>query len=204
MLPEEVSELLYRAEAFGHAYGVLAVVISVVVLDTARRRLAWRLLAASLGAGLLADAIKLTVPRLRPDAFDLGRPVWESFLGWSLWLEQGWRGVLRSHQQSCPSAHTAAAVGLAMGLAWIYPRGRWWFFTLAVLCGMSRIESGAHFPSDVLWGTAVGAVMGAAFFRGDAAGVEGTGRPLPTLRVRRRGIERQRHDRSSPCPAGRP
>jgi membrane-associated phospholipid phosphatase len=165
-VPGEVEELLERAETFGHAYGALGIGITVLLLDTARRSVGWRLLAASLGAGLAADAVKLLVPRIRPSAFDLTRSVTHSFV--SLESNTGsvtWQLALDSSRQSCPSAHTAVAVALAFGLAWMYPRARWWFALLAVLCGMNRVVSGAHFASDVLWGTSVGMIVAAICFR---------------------------------------
>jgi membrane-associated phospholipid phosphatase len=65
--------------------------------------------------------------------------------------------------QSLPSAHAATAVGLALALAALYPRGRWLFASFAVLAGLQRIEAQAHFASDVLAGAAVGCMVGAAW-----------------------------------------
>ena len=65
--------------------------------------------------------------------------------------------------QSFPSAHTATAAGLAMGLAWLFPRGRWMFSALAALVACQRVVVGAHFPSDTMVGAAVGCVVAACF-----------------------------------------
>ena len=54
-----------------------------------------------------------------------------------------------------PSAHAATAVGLAIALGVLYPRGRWLFIAFAFLAGLQRIEAQAHFASDVLAGAAV-------------------------------------------------
>jgi membrane-associated phospholipid phosphatase len=62
--------------------------------------------------------------------------------------------------QSFPSAHTATAVGLAVMLVSLFPRGRWLFPIIAVLVGMQRIATSAHFPSDVFAGATVGWVFG--------------------------------------------
>ena len=74
----------------------------------------------------------------------------ESFGRWFPLLGEGSAG------QSFPSAHTATAVGLAIALSWLYPRGRWMFATLALLVACQRIESGYHFASDTIFGAAVG------------------------------------------------
>ena len=58
--------------------------------------------------------------------------------------------------QSFPSAHTATAVGLAIGLSWMYPRGRWLFAVFAALVACQRMQSCAHYLSDTLFGATVG------------------------------------------------
>jgi undecaprenyl-diphosphatase len=64
--------------------------------------------------------------------------------------------------QSFPSAHAATAVGLAIGLSALHPRGRWLFAAFALLAVVQRIEAQAHFSSDVLAGAAVGCAAAAA------------------------------------------
>jgi membrane-associated phospholipid phosphatase len=108
-------------------------------------------LTASIGAGLLADFCKLFVARARPHSFSFDGTVADTFQQW-LPLVSGGSGL-----QGFPSAHMATAVGLAIGLAWLYPRGHWFFVFLAVSAGGERVVSGNHFVSDVAWGAAVGA-----------------------------------------------
>ncbi len=148
--PRWLSELLENAETFGHGIGAMMIVIAVFVLDPARRRFFPQLLAGSLGAGLAANVIKLIVIRFRPrDIVVLPESVWSTFGGmWS--LSEG------NQSQSFPSAHTSTAVGLAVMLSEFYPRGRWFFTTMAILVGMQRIQCSAHFPSDVFAGAIVG------------------------------------------------
>ena len=55
------------------------------------------------------------------------------------------------------------AVGLAAALIWLYPQGRFLFILLTVLVGCQRIVSGAHYPSDVLVGAAVGCLISTLF-----------------------------------------
>ena len=57
---------------------------------------------------------------------------------------------------SFPSGHTVTAFATALALGWFAPRLRWPLFALAVLIGLSRVGVGAHYPSDVLAGAALG------------------------------------------------
>jgi undecaprenyl-diphosphatase len=61
---------------------------------------------------------------------------------------------------SFPSGHATTAFALAALLALWYPRWAAGFLALAGLIGLSRVVLGAHFPSDVLAGAALG--MGVA------------------------------------------
>lgn len=151
-----VSELLENAETFGHGIGATLIIIGVFVLDQDRRRLFPQLLAGSLGAGLLANALKLLVIRSRPRSIEvLPDTVAATFGGM-------WSHSAGGDSQSFPSAHTATAVGLAVMLSAFYPRGRWYFTTLAILVGIQRIHCSAHFPSDVFAGATVGWCMATA------------------------------------------
>ncbi|MEN0111166.1 MAG: hypothetical protein AAF805_10635, partial [Planctomycetota bacterium] len=66
--PGVVRDYFKATEAFGNGFGVAMIVAAVVVLDPTRRVQTSRLLAASLGAGVLADAMKMTIARSRPNA----------------------------------------------------------------------------------------------------------------------------------------
>jgi membrane-associated phospholipid phosphatase len=142
------------AETFG--YGVTAglMVLTAAMLDPRGWRVFPRLAISTFGAGLAADAVKLLVGRHRPkDTLHAAATAMETFTTWA------------NHQhnhltQSFPSAHTATATGLAMGLAFFYPRGRWLFAGLTLLAGLQRIHSSNHYLSDVLAGAAIGALVG--------------------------------------------
>lgn len=149
-----LSDWLEVCEIFGHGFGATLIVIAVAVLDPLKRRCVPWLLAASLGSGLVANLLKYAVPRTRPRDFDLSSgSVWDTFVRTS---QTSWG------MHSFPSAHTATAVGLAMMLSALYPRGRWFFAILAFLVGVQRVAVSAHFPSDVFAGAAVGWLCGTA------------------------------------------
>ncbi len=154
--PRLLAELFENVEPFGHAVGASLVIISVVVLDPARRAAIGWLIAGSLGSGTLASLGKLFLARSRPRSFNLLQgTVWDTF---GTWFPREHSGGI----QSFPSAHTATAVGLALMLATWYPRGRWFFAALAALVGMHRIQSSAHFLSDVCAGAALGWLVASA------------------------------------------
>jgi membrane-associated phospholipid phosphatase len=152
--PKLIRNLLHCAEPFGHALGVLLIGLAVWHLDRVRRRATYLVLAAAWGAGLAADVVKMLIARARPKNADLSGDVWSTFGDWLPMLSGGSAG------QSFPSAHTATAVALAIVLSLIYPAGRRFFLLMALLVACQRVESGFHYPSDVLVGAAVGLVVG--------------------------------------------
>ena len=155
--PKFIGDVLQNAEPFGHAAGVALIVITVLALDARARWLAPALAASALSGGIAANIAKLMVSRTRPRNFDLvNGSLSDTFGHWLPLFSRGATG------QSFPSAHMATAVGLAVMLSSAYPRGRWWFTTLAVLVGLHRIQTSAHYPSDVCVGAALGWVTGHA------------------------------------------
>jgi len=178
----DIKRLLTWSELFAHGLGVAVVGLTVFVLDVPRRWQIPRLLASAFVPGLLASLAKLTVGRIRPGHFDLERGVFATFIG-------GFPTILGippqfdygAGLQSLPSGHTATAVGLAVGLGHVYPRGRWLFAGFAVLAASQRIAGGAHYLSDTLVGAAIG-FLGAAW----VASPRLLGRPFSKLERRLR------------------
>lgn len=164
-LPGDLTRLVRLSEAFAFGGTVAIILLVAATLDPRGWRVLPRLAASAFGAGLAADLVKLLVARMRPAEANLAGAVRETFLTWlPLWhgdsiermqLEYG-HGL-----QSFPSGHTATAVGLAVALATLYPRGGWLFALLATLAGFQRIQSQSHFTSDVLAGAAIGCLVGA-------------------------------------------
>lgn len=161
----EVGNLIRLSEAFAQGMSVGAIILTVGVLDPANRRRLPRLVTLSLGAGLVCDVFKLIVPRARPGHGELPETARATFLGWEPFAEaQGFGDVLDHGIQSFPSGHTTVAVGLAIGLMWLYPRGRWLFAFFALLASSQRVVFGAHFPSDVLAAGALACIVAATCF----------------------------------------
>jgi membrane-associated phospholipid phosphatase len=157
---EALLQTLSRFEPFAHSIGVAIILTAVLVLDRARRRAVPRLVACAFGAGLLADVVKIIVHRSRPKEIPDATSVWQTFHGW-LPLFEDLRLATERTIQSFPSGHTATAAGLAIGLSWLYPRGTWFFVSLAVLASLQRVASAAHYPSDVCAAAAIACLVSA-------------------------------------------
>jgi membrane-associated phospholipid phosphatase len=161
-LPGFVKKAFELSEVFGHGTGVAAILLCVWFLAPAQRRQLPRIICCTYLAGLTADAMKLLLSRGRPYKTDWTtiNSVWQTFRGWFPLLNGG------SGAQSFTSAHTATAVGLAIGLAWAFPRGRWLFAGFALLVALQRMSGPYHFLSDTLWGAAIGSLIALACLPG--------------------------------------
>jgi len=61
--------------------------------------------------------------------------------------------------QSLPSGHAATSFAGAVVLSYLLPRSAPYVFLLAAAIAFSRIYVGVHYPTDVLAGAALGAVV---------------------------------------------
>jgi membrane-associated phospholipid phosphatase len=150
--PPGVAKFLQITEPVGHGFGILLIGVLIFQLDPAKRWAVPRLLVLGLGAGVLADTIKVIIARAIASGGSLAASVGEVLHGWVA-------ETAAARAQTCPSGHVAAAAAMALALSALYPRGRLFFLTLALLSACQRIEEGAHHPSDVLAGAAVGCLV---------------------------------------------
>ena len=140
----DIQKFIDCGELFGHGTGMFVVAALIYVLDQANRRKILRVIACAYLPGLAAVLIKTIISRVRPRAFDFSLTIDQTFKGWA-WLHER-----SSDYQSFPSGHTATAVGLAIGLSWLYPHGRKLFLVFAVWVAVQRMVSEAHYLSDTI------------------------------------------------------
>ncbi|MGE4002118.1 MAG: phosphatase PAP2 family protein [Planctomycetaceae bacterium] len=151
---DEVHEALRSIEPFGNPYGMAAILLAIVAMAPDNLMTACRIGTTGVASGLSAGAVKLLICRARPHHFDFDHgTALDSFQGLFPLMSTG------GGWQSFPSAHTATAVAFAVALVRRFPHARWLCYSLAVLVGVQRIESGQHFASDVFAGAAVGWII---------------------------------------------
>jgi undecaprenyl-diphosphatase len=143
---------------------------------------AFFIIAVNAVSGLLSLALKMMFGRARPRLYDsFGAFHFDMF-------------SIKSSVLSFPSGHTVTVFATATALAFMVPRAGKVLIAVALLIGVSRIVTGAHYPSDVIAGMALGVAtsifMRRAFaarrivFRFRPAGIKlrGAGLVWPALR----------------------
>ena len=157
---------LLRVVGHWPTWGLLALALGLQ--DRGRGR-AWPLALSAGTAGLLAEMAQLLIQRDRP----LGPGAWRHVsrpptrvhrpLGTGAWHLRGWAERSWSTADlGMPSSHAAVAFGGAVLLGRLHPRIRPVVLGLAAGCALSRVVVGAHFPSDVVAGAAIGWLVAAA------------------------------------------
>ena len=136
---DDIGDVVGRPMVVGAATGVL--LLATPFIDNQR----YRTFAFSLGQAwilnnALAEAIKAAVNRTRPDGTD---------------------------EHSFPSGHTSSSFAWASVAAHYYGKAVGIpSYIVATLIGVSRIERGGHFPSDVVFGATIGIISGLTAVRG--------------------------------------
>jgi membrane-associated phospholipid phosphatase len=159
-LPDSLRRPLLSITKLGESGWIFALAIAVLGgalfarhrglglrLDAALGLLAGRaffVVAVNAASGLLSLVVKTIVGRARPRLLDMVGPFHFDLFS------------VKSALLSFPSGHAVTALATATALAFIAPRAGWPAFVLALLICISRIATGAHYPSDVIGGMALG------------------------------------------------
>lgn len=106
---------------------------------------AFFVLAVNAASGALSLIVKSVVGRARPRLYDVVGPFHFDLFSW------------KSSVLSFPSGHSVTAFATATALAFMWPRWKFALIAVAVLICVSRVVTGAHYPSDVIAGAALGA-----------------------------------------------
>ena len=97
-------------------------------------------------SGVVVELLKFAIGRARPVFFDMF-----GIVGFFPWTTE-WAF------NSMPSGHTALSFAGLVMLGMLMPRFKWATWTLAIVIALSRIATGAHWPTDVLLGAFIGMV----------------------------------------------
>lgn len=141
---------LLRSMGYLPTWGVIALGFWLQQQDHPRRTAyAWALVLGPALGGSLAEVLKLSIRRLRPNP-DLFEYAFRPFAD----------GPLSNRGMGMPSSHVLVAFAGAAVLAQLYPRARWLWYTLAAGCAATRVLAMGHFLSDTVVAAVLGVVVG--------------------------------------------
>jgi MFS family permease len=148
--PEELWEAL---NPHMRNYVILVIVAGVAALIS-DPRLVYRVVALVLGSALvswgLLEAVYAALDRPRPE---------EVLDSSQILLADNWDYI-----ESFPSGHMAITAALAASTALVFPRLRTILWAYVAAVAFTRVLFGAHFPLDILAGTALGYVSARAVY----------------------------------------
>ena len=158
-IPGDLRRFIHLMEIFAHTLGCVMILSTLLWIDHRNRRKLWKASMFVLTCGILANFAKYLIPRRRPSTYDHEPWSWLNpnrdpdapFLSsWDAWgspLTESW---FDETIRSFPSGHTATAVAMAIGLTYVYPRGKPLFLFMASIAALQRLIAGAHYLSDIL------------------------------------------------------
>ncbi len=117
--------------------------------------------------GLVVNTLKKALERPRPSqvlegirSIDLqGATPRFLALGRPLRIRESDPGPPPHRGRSLPSAHTANMFAFATLLTLFYPRRGWLLFPVAAFVAVSRVQTGSHWPSDVVLSALLGILL---------------------------------------------
>lgn len=155
-LPGDLRKAIHLSETFAHSLGAAAILGCIMLTAGRERRPAlWLAVLITCTSGLVANSLKGCFTRVRPHSQEQILEAGELPTAGQVQVAQSELKFWDSRQRSFPSGHAAVAWGLMIGLSLAFPRSTPLFALLASAASFQRIESGAHFPSDVFAGAAI-------------------------------------------------
>ncbi|MDH7602547.1 MAG: phosphatase PAP2 family protein [Armatimonadota bacterium] len=103
-------------------------------------------------AGLAACGVSVVITQLVKHLWSRPRPLATIFEARTVGKALFWN--------SFPSGHTANVFAVAVAIGTFLPKSRIVLFPLAALTAISRVYVGAHYPTDILGGAALGVIIG--------------------------------------------
>jgi undecaprenyl-diphosphatase len=131
---------------FSKPWLATAAVLGLVGGPAGRRAAATGVAAIAVTSFMVNQPMKFAGDRRRPDRQQFGVPVA--------------RWVLMPESTSFPSGHSASGAAFAVSVGDALPALRIPLGVAASVVAFSRVYTGVHYPSDVLVGVAVGALLG--------------------------------------------
>jgi membrane-associated phospholipid phosphatase len=124
-------------------YSVHVLCFTIVMASVPKAKTAARYLAMMLGSTILYSIVKVVVGRVRPGAH-MGPFVFHHFASQA-------KGA-----GSFPSGQATSGMALATLLGLYFPKGKWWFWSMACVTAMGRVVELRHFLSDAVFGAGLG------------------------------------------------
>ncbi|TWU60338.1 PAP2 superfamily protein [Rubripirellula tenax] len=155
-MPQWIETILGYTVLYSQPLGVVVTLTLVLALSRKRRRCVPRLATLAIGAGLLANLIKVFVLRPRPG--DLQFEAINHEYAW-IWTFDWTLAHIASFDpgtRAFPSASLATAMALTAGLWVLAPSTRKYAVILCVGTLLQRALCGAHFASDLCGSASLG------------------------------------------------
>ncbi|MFG0265066.1 MAG: phosphatase PAP2 family protein, partial [Rhodopirellula sp. JB055] len=155
-LPTELDSALDLSLVLSHGYGVFVILLAILLMAPKRRWHLPRLATLAMGGGAIATIAKMFVIRPRPSNLNLNHAGHDSAWLWAFDWDLSEVASFDSAMRAFPSGHVVTATAMLIGLWVVVPRGRLLFSMVWMGVLINRVNTSAHFTSDVCGGVAFG------------------------------------------------